>query len=140
MKERNNLHVRRHIGAVLSAAVDWLEAAGEISPGAGLVPAPTRPRSARARGGDPVTAVCTHSGRAVHSVLRLSDTTPDQGALDAAERRKNLQGKVVLSAVPAGPVIVVDDVVTTGATLQASVEKLLAAGGDVRGCLVMAAA
>lgn len=140
MKEKKNLVVRRHAGAVVAAALDYLEARGEIPPGAHLVPAPTRPKAARARGGDPVAAVCSHAGRSTYSVLRLADDTPDQGGLDEAGRRRNLQGKVSISAVPPGPVVVVDDVVTTGATLQASVEKLLARGGDVRACLVLAAA
>ena len=140
MKEKKNLVVRRHTGAVLAAALDYLEARGEIPLGAHLVPAPTRPKAARARGGDPVAAVCSHAGRATHSVLRLADDTPDQGGLDEAGRRRNLQGRISISAVPTHPVVVVDDVATTGATLQASVEKLLAFGGDVRACLVLAAA
>lgn len=140
MKEHNNLAVRRHIGAVLAAALDHLEARGEILPGAHLVPAPTRPRSARARGGDPVSQVCHASSRPTHDVLSLIDDTPDQAALDEAARRRNLSGQLKLSAVPTQPVIIVDDVVTTGATLQAAVEKLLAHGAHPVACLVLAAA
>lgn len=140
MKEHNNVLVRRYIGAVLAAGLRHLEAQGEIPAGAHLVPAPTRATSARARGGDPVTAICAASGYRTHPVLRLAEDTPDQGSLDESGRRRNLQGMVSITAVPARPVIVVDDVVTTGATLQASVEKLLAHGGDVRACLVLAAA
>lgn len=152
MKERNNLAVRRDIGAVLAAALDYLEARGEIAPGVHLVPAPTRPRSARSRGGDPVAAICRASGRPTHELLTLADDAPDQGSLDEAGRRRNLQGAVKLTSpartfgggarhsLPTVPVIVVDDVVTTGATLQASVEKLLVSGIDVAACLVLAAA
>lgn len=125
MKEKKNLAVRRHIGAVLAAALDHLEARGDIIPGAHLIPAPTRPSAARARGGDPVSAVCHASGRPTHDVFSLLDATPDQASLDESARRRNLSGNVQLSAVPQGPLIVVDDVVTTGATLQAGVEKLL---------------
>ena len=140
MKEHNNLAVRRHIGAVVDAALTYLEARGEIPPGTHLVPAPTRPRAARARGGDPVEALCRATGRPTHGVLTLADRTRDQGSLDESARRRNLQGMVSIAAVPAQRVVVVDDVVTTGATLQASVEKLLAHGGDVAACLVIAAA
>ncbi len=140
MKEHNNMTVRRHVGAVLAAALRHLEAQGEIPSGAHLVPAPTRATSARSRGGDPVTAICRAAQYPTHPVLRLAEDTPDQGSLDESGRRRNLQGMVSISAVPTRPVIVVDDVVTTGATLQASVEKLLACGGDVRACLVLAAA
>lgn len=140
MKEKKNLAVRRHIGAVLAAALDHLEARGDIISGAHLIPAPTRPSAARARGGDPVSAVCHASGRPTHDVFSLLDATPDQASLDESARRRNLSGNVQLSAVPQGPLIVVDDVVTTGATLQAVVEKLLAHGGNPVACVVLAAA
>ena len=140
MKEKKNLAVRRHIGAVLAAALDHLEARGDIIPGAHLIPAPTRPSAARARGGDPVSAVCHASGRPTHDVFSLLDATPDQASLDESARRRNLSGNVQLSAVPQGPLIVVDDVVTTGATLQAGVEKLFAHGGIPVACVVLAAA
>ena len=140
MKEKKNLAVRRHIGAVLAAALDYLEARGDIITGAHLIPAPTRPSAARARGGDPVSAVCHFSGRPTHDVLSLIDATADQASLDESARRRNLSGNVQLSAVPQGPLIVVDDVVTTGATLQAGVEKLFAHGGIPVACVVLAAA
>lgn len=140
MKEHNNITVRRHVGAVLAAALQYLEARGEIPSGTHLVPAPTRATSARSRGGDPVTAICRAAQYPTHPVLQLAENTPDQGSLDESGRRRNLQGMVSISAVPTRPVIVVDDVVTTGATLQASVEKLLVHGADVRACLVLAAA
>lgn len=140
MKERENLAVRRHIGAVLDAALGYLEARGDIAADCVLVPAPTRPSSARARGGDPVEACCRATGRGVAQVLSLRERTADQSELDAAQRRANLANAVRIQAVPARPVIVVDDVVTTGATLQASVEKLLAHGADVKACVALCAA
>ena len=51
-----------------------------------------------------------------------------------------MAGAVRLRAVPKATCIVVDDVVTTGATLQASVEKLLAHGADVAACIALCAA
>nr|VDG62543.1 DNA utilization protein GntX [Streptococcus thermophilus] len=140
MKEHNNVAVRRHVGAVIAAALDYLEARGDIPAGIHLVPAPTRPRSARARGGDPVTAICAASGRPTHAVLALPDRLADQAGLDESGRRRNLQGNVILTGVPRQPVVVVDDVVTTGATLQSSVEKLMASGASVAACLVLCAA
>ncbi|GAA1170453.1 ComF family protein [Corynebacterium glaucum] len=137
MKEHNNRIVRRHVGAVLAAALEYLEVRGEIPHGAVLVPAPTRPSSARARGGDPVAAVCRASGRAVVEVLELSERAADQADLDAAARRANLAGAVRISGVPAKQCIVIDDVVTTGATLTASVEMLLAHGADVAACVAI---
>ncbi|WKD57038.1 DNA utilization protein GntX [Corynebacterium capitovis DSM 44611] len=140
MKEKRNLAVRRHVGAVLAAGLDYLEARGELPPGAGLVPAPTRAASARARGGDPVEAVCRATLRPTYSVLSLDDRVADQAQLGAEQRRANLSGAVRIRGVPTRCVVVVDDVVTTGATLQASVEKLLASGGEVAACVALCAA
>lgn len=148
MKERKNLAVRKHVGAVLDAALTFLEVRGEIQPDALLVPAPTRPASARERGGDPVSVICKRTGREAADLLELAESTTDQSELDAAHRRTNLAGAVrmrrgweAFQAAPgAGPVIVVDDVVTTGATLQTSVEVLLAHGFDVVSCIAVCAA
>ncbi len=140
MKERNNLVVRRHVGAVLRAGLEYLEVRGEITPPVVLVPAPTRRSSARARGGDPVTAICTASGYPVVQAVRIDDATTDQAELTAAERRKNLAGRVRVGAVPGGQVVLVDDVVTTGATLQATASALLSRGVDVVAAVVIAAA
>lgn len=140
MKERSNLAVRRHIGAVLDSALDYLEARGDLPHAAVLVPAPTRAASARARGGDPVEACCRATSRDVAAVLSLDERAADQSGLSASARRANLAGTVRLHAAPVGTCIVVDDVVTTGATLQASVATLMAHGVDVAGCLTICAA
>lgn len=140
MKERNNLAVRRHVGAVLAAGLDYLEARGDIPDGCVLVPAPTRAASARERGGDPVTDFCRAARRPVAPVLALDPAAADQGSLDAAGRRANLSGRIRIAGVPRGQCIVVDDVVTTGATLQGSVATLLAHGADVAACVALAVA
>lgn len=132
--------VRRHVGAVLDAALEYLEARGDLPAGAILVPAPTRPSNARARGGDPVEVCCRATSRKVASVLRLDEGAADQSKLDAASRRSNLAGAVTVTGLPFGNCVVVDDVVTTGATLQASVEKLLACGAEVVGCVTVCSA
>lgn len=140
-KERGNLPVRRLVGAVLAAGVAHLQAAGALSHDISLVPAPTRRRSARLRGGDPVTDFCRHTGLRVIPLLRLRPATADQTGLGAAGRRANLVGRVELTApVPTGPLVIVDDVVTTGATLAASVERLLVAGARVQAAVVLATA
>lgn len=140
MKERNNLAVRRLIGAVVEEGLRYLEARGDLPFGCALVPAPTRKFSAKQRGGDPVESVCRATGRNVVPSLVLSPRVRDQTELDAAGRRRNLSGGVRVTQVPTSRVIVVDDVVTTGATLQASVEALLARGVKVAGALAIASA
>ena len=140
MKERGDQTVRGHVGAVVAAGVRHLQARGEVPERLVLVPAPTRSRSARLRGGDPVTDVCRATGLPVCATLQLRAGTPDQGMLDAAGRRRNLVGRVEMGRRPTAPVVLVDDVVTTGSTMAASVERLLAAGCVVAGAVAIAAA
>ncbi len=74
------------------------------------------------------------------SLLRRSKDTPQQARLNAAQRRKNLARAFVLDAAqhPHEPVMLVDDVVTTGTTAQACAQILTDAGVAVRGLLSVA--
>ena len=148
MKERQNLAVRRHVGAVLAAALTHLSARGELPHSFVLVPAPTRRRSARLRGGDPVEQICRASGRPTVAALSLAPEAADQSELGADERRRNLARAVrrdddvlrQLSLHPGWPVVLVDDVVTTGSTLSAASESLLAVGVTVVAAVVLCSA
>lgn len=144
MKEQGNREVRDYIGAVVAAGVAHLAARGEIPRELCLVPAPTRRRSARMRGGDPVTAMCQGAARRqqglrVREALVMGADTADQSELNAQDRWANLQGRVGISAPVGGEqALLVDDVITTGATLAASMAALRAAGATVYGALTFA--
>lgn len=154
MKEYNNRAVRPYIAAVVAAGLDHLRVRGELPESFALVPAPTRDRSARLRGGDPIAGLCAEAARilsaAPHSpavaaapAVRVRSKAPDQSRLSADERWKNMRRAVEVRAgtetVLAGlPVVIVDDVITTGSTMAATVEKLQVAGAVVRGGLVLA--
>lgn len=133
MKERGRRDVIAHVGAVVGASISFLQARGELEHAITLVPAPTRARSQRLRGGDPVAAVCTQTRLTTLPCLRIAAHTPDSVGLGAQERRRNI--RVELLRTPPSPVVLIDDVVTTGATLAASVDILRTAGVQVRGAL-----
>ncbi|HET8970833.1 MAG TPA: phosphoribosyltransferase family protein, partial [Candidatus Nanopelagicales bacterium] len=72
--------------------------------------------------------------------LRSAGRRADQTGLDAAGRAANLRAAMRWSGrVPAGPVVLVDDIVTTGATLAEAARAVRVAGGTVLGAAVVAA-
>jgi predicted amidophosphoribosyltransferase len=65
----------------------------------------------------------------------------DSAGLRIDERRANLAGAMAARPAPnaCGPVVVVDDIVTTGATLAEAIRALRCAGWPVTGAAVVAA-
>jgi predicted amidophosphoribosyltransferase len=111
-----------------------------------IVPAPTRRSAARRRGGDPVArlaraAVAGHPDVAVVPALRLKALARDSVGLGTSARERNIAGRVLLRGQrPRTEVVIVDDIVTTGATARESVRTLRAAGIQVAAVLAIAAA
>lgn len=108
-----------------------------------VVPAPTRRWAARRRGGDPVArmaeaAVAGHPDVSVVAALRTTGRARDSVGLGTTARERNIVGRVRSTARPAGEVLLVDDVVTTGATAREAVRTLVAAGVDVVAVLALA--
>jgi predicted amidophosphoribosyltransferase len=91
--------------------------------------APTTDVRRRARGFDHATllaaAIARSLGRGSRSTLRRLDARPQTGR----DRPERLEGpRFVARTAVRGPVLVVDDVVTTGSTLTAAARALRAAG------------
>ena len=142
-KERGRRDVSVHLAGPLvcaiTAAVTALDAAGgPASCGAeiAIVPIPASSAARRRRGEDAWERVvrqamqqCPTDARLrLVRALRLVRQPIDQAGLTASERRDNLAGALACVAAPAGRVIVVDDIVTTGATLAEAARALGEAG------------
>jgi ComF family protein len=104
-------------------------------PRAGIVvPVPLHPSRLRERGYNQAAILARAVGRCARLPTRLRGLvrrrpTPSQAHLDAAARRANLAGAFT-ARVPFGgaDVVLVDDVLTTGATADACARALRAAG------------
>lgn len=151
-KEHQALALARPLGEVLGAVVRDLIAATRTGSGPVLlVPVPSRPDAVRRRGHDPVlrsarvaTSRLRRTGVEVRvaRVLRPAARLADQAGLSAGERAANLAGALRCrwpAAAGTPPVVVVDDVLTTGATARESQRALEAAGFHVAGIATVAA-
>lgn len=137
-KERGRRDLAEPLGTLLGRAV-------VLAPDTVLVPVPCAPRVARARGGDHVLrlariAARCRSGR-VATPLRLTRTVQDSAGLGHRERAANLVGAMTATPppCPGAAAMIVDDIVTTGATLREAAHALDAAGWSVRGAAAVAA-
>ena len=109
-----------------------------------LVPVPSSRRAVRSRGQDVVADLarraarhCVPAAEAVRA-LRVTRILADQSGLGVSARRGNVSGAFAVRrrAVPSvrgRPCIVVDDVLTTGASAAESIRALRAIGADVLG-------
>ncbi|MFF5983731.1 ComF family protein [Streptomyces olindensis] len=153
-KERGALALAGPLGAALAGAVRaGLQGASDPA-GAGmaapresgvpvlLVPVPSGRRAVRARGHDPARRIAlAAAGRLrgsgiparVLGVLRQKRAVADQSRLNSRQRLGNLAGALAVAPGAArllreGPVVLVDDVMTTGASLAEAARAVRAAG------------
>jgi predicted amidophosphoribosyltransferase len=151
-KERRVLGLRRPRAALLAASA---AAAAARSVPVVLVPVPSRPGSARARGHDPTDALTREAARLLRArgydagrarLLVSRGAVADQAGLDAAGRAANLAGSMFcptarlrrVAGLPAH-VVICDDVLTTGATAREAQRALEAVGLGVVGIATVAA-
>lgn len=102
------------------------------APGA-VVPVPLHPRALRRRGFNPAQVLARAVARACRAPLwstglRRRRDTPSQTGLGRGARRRNVRGAFAIRREPPPRVWLVDDVVTTGATLEEAARTLRRAG------------
>ncbi|MFW3115835.1 hypothetical protein MHAE_18896 [Mycobacterium haemophilum DSM 44634] len=152
MKEHGRRDLVAPLAHALAVGVHRLLVWGMVETPLTVVPAPTRRAAARRRGGDPVTrmarlAVATlaaHADITVVPALRMKALARDSVGLGTSARERNIAGRVLLRGQPPrrdlGEVLIIDDVITTGATARESVRTLHATGMRVTAVLTIAAA
>lgn len=158
-KERGRLLLSRPLGGALAVSVTALAAWGRrCAHPAGrpicLVPVPSSRSSTRQRGHDPLLRVARKAGTTlrragqpatVAAVLRHTRSVADQMGLGRHAREENLRGSVrarrsAYRLLDGRCVVVVDDVITTGASARESIRALDRAGVYSCGVAVIAMA
>ncbi len=124
MKSDGRTGLARALGPALAAALAAAPA------GSTVTTIPASRAADRRRGYRPVDLLVRRAGARAVPLLRMRRASADQRGLGRAARRVNVAGLFLARTPPAGPVVVVDDVVTTGATLRDAVSALRAAGAD----------
>lgn len=145
-KERGRRDLAGPLAALVARATRVAVASGPAPPGRlVLVPVPSARSAAVARGGDHVLRLARHTAvatglRVARDGLTLTRSVRDSAGLDIRERSANLsEAMAARPPVPGLSAVVVDDIVTTGATLREARRALQAVGWPVVGAAVVAA-
>lgn len=137
-KEQGRADLARVLAPALAAAVTEAGTGLDLT-GAEVAAVPGSRRARRRRGFDPVPALIAGAGLDRARVFAPARPHLAQKTLSIDERARNLEGAFEVSAAVAGRrFLLVDDVVTTGATLAAAAEALRSAGAEVVAAAVVA--
>lgn len=134
VKEQGRTGLARALAPALAAAVGAADAGGAV-----IVPVPTSRAAMRRRGYRVVDLVGRRADLRVERLLVQTRAAADQRVLGRAERRSNVAGTMRARGAAGRRILVIDDVVTTGATLDEAVRALRAGGAHVVGAATVAA-
>ncbi len=114
-------------------------AAARFGDGVVYVPIPTSRSSFRRRGYRVPDLVAAAARLPVATLLRTARQVGDQRGLGRGDRRRNVARSLRAIRAEGRRVVIVDDVVTTGASLQEAARALREAGAHVVGAVTIAA-
>lgn len=144
LKYHNRPELARPLGHYLGDL--WLTGGHGLSQPPAVVPIPIHPEKRKSRGYNQAEllaeAFCQYVGLKLYSNLLLRQTdTQAQHSLSAQEREANLATAFAIHPrhpPPKNPVLILDDIYTTGATARTAQTVLAQAGFSVVGILVVA--
>jgi ComF family protein len=145
LKLENRPDIARTLAPLFAAPLARAAAAAQVA-----VPIPLSRRRLASRTFNQCQVLIAHAGRHLAipvrpaALTRVRDT-PSQAGLDIAARRANVRGAFAVAPAQARHirdrrVLVVDDIMTTGATFAAAAAALLAAGAAEVSCFAFARA
>ena len=135
IKEDGRTSLARALAPALSAALVCADAGDGVL----LVPMPTSSRAYRRRGFRVPELLVRRCGHRASTLLRHVRRTADQRGLDRGARVRNVAQSLVATGGAGARIVLVDDVVTTGASLAEAVRALRCAGAEVVGAVTVAA-
>ena len=139
-KDRGQFALARQLGKLMEPLTEQIR---QISDCVYLVPAPSRIQNFTKRGFHPSLLLARQLALRVPTAkilncLRLDTRVLDQVGLSASDRMNNLAGSMTLNQSVSGKtVFLVDDVVTTGATITEAWKVISLGGATLLGALVV---
>jgi ribosomal subunit interface protein len=152
-KEHGILGLAAPLASALARAIAFILALQSAAGPVVVVPVPSAGRQCRRRGSDVVADLAARAASELRALghqvdvvrgLRHVRAVSDSAGLDARARAVNASGALGLRRGAAGllvarPVVIVDDLVTTGASVAEAARALRAAGATVVGAATIAA-
>jgi ComF family protein len=126
LKYSDRVSLAKPLGDLLKKCLDREPFTGSL-----IVPVPLHRKRARIRGYNQAELIALRLGRPVAlGLLRRRKNTPSQTGLSRSERKRNLAGAFEVRREITGGVVVVDDVYTTGSTMNEIAKTLKRAGAE----------
>jgi ComF family protein len=126
LKYSDRVSLANPLGDILKKCLEREPFTGSV-----IVPVPLHPSRERQRGFNQAELIASRLGRPMATrLIRRRKKTPSQTGLSRTERRRNLASAFEVRGEVSGSVIVVDDVYTTGSTMNEIARTLKRAGAE----------